>query len=446
MEDVIGIWATAIVISLFGLLAILAYLFRRPPGGEPIPGPPGPTVVSSDPDNYARLGSDSFIYVPTPSGGYDPERPPDTFNLMDYGGRPWDENFDNADAIDRMLDASTRGGEFFLPGAFWTSRPFVPRDGMIVRSLRPPKYAWHSGERGAGLVARNDFDGPALVWNRDKVRGVMFKHVGIFGPSEGGDVDGFDFGANSGPERGWTLDSCQIMYTGVALTGFMWVVTVRGSHMSRNGWVVAPHLANEGQGCRTNDTLITDNYMYFNRDGGVWLGGDVESGLTTISRGRIERSGTSMDPMDPNKNRVEDAPGILLTRATCITVDKVSTDCNAGPGFIADAVDKGKVNNLDLSGTFKRDGSYRNKPGERMPAVLLRGVVHSTLNGPRITFGDPDDTGPGQISPQIGYHVENTEFISGHASVQLVDNSTTRDYGVIDIDNWQLTVDFKGWT
>lgn len=451
MEDVIGIWVTAIVIALFGLLAILAYLFRKPSGGEPIPGPPGPpgpTAVSGDSGNQARLGSDSLIFVPgSTSGGGDPERPPDTFNLMDYGGRPWDENFDNADAVDRMLDAaSSRGGEFFLPGAFWTSRPLVPQSNSIFRSLRLPRYAWDSSERGAGLIARSNFDGPAMVWNRDMARGVEFNHFGLFGPSEGGDVDGIDYGVSSGPERAWVFKNGTIMYTGVAQTGFMWACQTRGNHIARNGWAIAPHLSNNGQGCRANDCLILQNYIYFNRDGGIWFGGDVESGLTTIAHGRIERSGTSMDPMDPNRNRNEDAPGILLTRATKIDISNITTDCNSGPGVRADAVEQGRVNNLSLSGIFNRDGSHKNQVGQRMPAVVLKGVAHAELNGPMVGFGDPDDAGSGVISPQIGFHLEKTEFVSGHGHVQLQNNAQTAEFGVIDIDNWELTATFSGWT
>lgn len=453
MDTAVIVFIVAGVVTLLAL----AYLLLTRGSGAPGPqgpegpagpvGPEGPTVISSDPGNYAELGSDSFIFVPAPTGGGggDPERPPDIFYLTDFGGDPWNENFDNSDAIERMFDAASHGGKFILPGAFWISRPVVPRHDSIIESIRAPKYAWHSDEVGAGLIARSDFNGPALVWNRDMARAVTMRHLGLFGPAEGGEVDGIDFGAASGPERNWIVENSQIMYCGVGLTGFLWVVQARGNQISRNGWAIAPHLANTGQNCRTNDCLITDNYIYFNRDGGIWLGGDTESGLTTIAHGRIERSGVSMDPMNPNVNRVENAPGILLTRATAITIDKVSTDANAGPGFVADAVENGRVNNLDLSGTFKRDGTYKNVAGERMPGVVLRGVHHSTLNGPLITFGDPDDKGSGVVSPQIGYRLDTCEFIDGHARVQLQNNSATATYGVELLNNWEMTATFSGW-
>src|SRR6516225_2418179 len=38
-----------------------------PPGPQGPAGPPGPTAVSKDPNNIATLGSDSLIYVPSPS-------------------------------------------------------------------------------------------------------------------------------------------------------------------------------------------------------------------------------------------------------------------------------------------------------------------------------------------------------------------------------------------
>lgn len=440
------------VIALFALAYLLVRALHGGGGGEPIPGPPGPTAVSSDPDNYARLGSDELIFVPIPpdpggDGGDDPERPPDTFVLTDFGGRPWDPNFDNADAIDRMLDAAPRGGEFFLPGEFWTSRPLVPQSNSIFRSLRPPKYAWDSEEHGPGLRARSDFDGPALVWNRDMARGVSLRHMGLFGPSEAGDVDGIDFGVSSGPERSWVVENGTIMYCGVALTGYMWACTVRSNHIARNAWAVAPHLANDGQGCRANDCIFDSNYVYFNHEGGLWFGGDVESGLTTISGGRVERSGTSMDPMDPNVNRNPTAPGILLTKATKMVISHITTDANAGPGLILDAASPGQVNNVSVHGFFNRDGTYKNREGERMPAIVLRKAVHVTLNGPMIGFGDPDDKGSGVIAPQIGYEFDGTEFVDGHGRVQLANNSTTAEHGVLDHgNNWQRTATISGWT
>jgi hypothetical protein len=46
-----------------------------PAGAAGAEGPPGPSAVSADPENIARLGSDTLIYVPASGGGGVPEVP-----------------------------------------------------------------------------------------------------------------------------------------------------------------------------------------------------------------------------------------------------------------------------------------------------------------------------------------------------------------------------------
>ena len=245
---------------------------------------------------------------------------------------------------------------------------------------------------------------------------------------EDGSVDGIDFGPASGPERGWLIDRCQFMYTSTALSGFQWVVTVQHCHISRNGWGIAPNRGADGN-ARANDALYLHNYIYFNKHHAMEFGGAIETGLIGIHGNRLERSGVDVAAAGfPNVNSDLNACGIYLSRATAVNITGNTTDANAKAGFMIDAATQGIVNNVVLSGNiFKRDGSGNNSNSTNA-GVVLRGGIFITGVGNIITYGDPDDGGPGYVSPQYGVDIDSCQFVNWTGTVQLSAATRTQNY------------------
>jgi hypothetical protein len=355
-----------------------------------------------------------------------------------------------------ILAAGARGTVFF---------PKTNANYRIVRSLKPlerqlwlgdhqPRYSWDSNVASAGgsiIRASGTFTGSAVIHNTTGTpngmgqnttsSGVIIRNLGILGNREDGAVDGIDFGPASGPERSWLIDRCQIMYTGTALCGNMWVTTVKDSHIARNGYGLSPHRGADATS-RMLDSLIGDNYFYFNYHHAVDLGGSRESGLVILRNNRFERSGTSMDPMNPSVNRDATACGILISRATAVVIQGNTTDANAGPGLRIAAAAHGLVNNVSLVGNiWKRDGTGNNST-TMTPGVAIKDAMYVSIAGDIVTYGDPNDGGSGRIAPQYGIELSTNDWVQGQVSIQLADNALTRSNGLrwVGTANWMCSI------
>jgi hypothetical protein len=231
------------------------------------------------------------------------------------------------------------------------------------------------------------------------------------------------------------------MYLGTALSGYMWVVSVSRCHISRNGYGIAP-----ARGVDTNsrllDSLFDGNYIYFNYHHAVDLSGAVESGLAIFTNNRFERSGVSMNPMDPNVNRDPNACGMYIARATVLVIAGNTTDANAGPGCRIAAAAHAAVNNITMVGNiWKRDGTGNNADS-MTAAVSIKDAAYVTAHGNVITYGDPNDVGSGRSAPQYGLELEANDFLSWDGSIQLDSNTNTTTNGVrwVGTGNWMCTV------
>lgn len=376
-------------------------------------------------------------------------------SVADHGAVGNGSTDDTAAIKAAITAAGTYGTVYFPPtSAYYRITSYLkPLERQIWEGGHAPRYAWDDNVTGGSIIrAASSFSGAAVIYNDNSTtnglstavsRGVTIRNLGIFGngaAGEDGAVDGIDFGPASGSERAWTIERCQIMYTGTALSGHQWVVTVRECHIARNGYGLSPQRGVDTTS-RVNDSLYTGNYFYFNNHHAVDIGGSVESGLMILSFNRFERSGVSMNPMDPNSNRDATACGIQITRATCVNLIGNTTDANAGPGLRIAAASHGSVNNVNGYGNiWKRDGTGDNATS-MTAGVSIKDSMYVNLHD-IITYGDPDDGGAGRIAPQYGLELEANDWFTWDGTIQLENNTAIRTNGVhwVGTANWMCRV------
>lgn len=361
---------------------------------------------------------------------------------------------DDTAAINQAITDAGSYGTVYFPATtayYRVLSSLKPLAGQTWIGETATRYGWDASVTSGSIIrASSTFTGPAVIYNDPaKVHGVgtgtgvswgvELRNLGIFGagePGETGTLDGIDFGPFAGRERGWKVYDCQLMYLSTALAGHQWVVTVRGCHISRCGWGLAPFRGVDPL-ARAFDSLYMENYFYFNLHHAVELGGGDATrpnGMVTLAHNRFERSGTQVsgNTVSPNANRDETACGILISTGTAVLLNGNTTDSNAGPGLKIDAPAKGNVNNVTSQGnTWKRDGSGNNLDSIT-PGAYIQGAEYSTFRD-RITFGDPDDGGPGYSSPQRGVWTGNNGYCSWDGGVQLGTglNTQANAYGLI---------------
>jgi hypothetical protein len=404
-----------------------------PTGPEGSTGPTGPT---------GPQGTSNGITGPTgPAGAIGPgggsNFGPRWVSVATYGA-VGNGSTDDTAAINSAITAAQAGGTVHFPATsayYKISSSLKPLERQHWTGEMNPRYWWNSARPtgNASIIqaaAGGAFTGSAVIHNTSTPScGVWLENLGIFGNQEDGSVDGIDLGPQSGPERGWLIDRCQIMYTSTAICGFHWVVTVQHCHISRNGWGIAPHRG--ASGARANDSLYLHNYIYFNKHHAMEFGGTGSTnqhGLVGIHGNRLERSGTDVTLPEgptgfPNVNSDQNACGILLTNCTVFSLTGNTSDANARAGFMIDTGTDptafGTVNNVVLTGNiWKRDGSGNNSTSE-LAGVYMRGGRFITGSGNIVTYGDPDDGGDGYISPQYGVDIDSCEHVSWTGTVQI---------------------------
>lgn len=317
-------------------------------------------------------------------------------------------------------------------------------------------YDWDdTPPANCALKATSGFSGAALVYmsNTSVGRGATFRNLMFIGRGDTtGSLNGLDLGAVTGGERAWMIDKCQFMhFGGAAIAGYMWVVDIRDTHISRCGYGIRPTSGAAGSACRANDNRWIGNQIYFTYHHAIALDGTVESGAITIVSNRIERAGVQMVPYNPNYNRDETACGIYISRATSVQLIGNFTDANASHGLNLDPAGHGEVNNVtSLGNIWKRDGTGNNVDS-MCAGVRVYNTVFCTFRGDRVTYGDPDDADaysyPGsnrRIAPQYGVEIDSNDWFDWDGTVQLQSNSLIRSNGyrwlTTTQSNWMCSV------
>jgi hypothetical protein len=414
--------------------------------------------------NYLR--GDGVWAVPSGGGGGTPQWGPFFANVQDHGA-VGNGVTDDAAAIRSAIVAAGAGGTVFFPATdnyYRVNSSIKPYERQEFVGQHSPRYWWGDvdsmGGRKSIIRAGTTFTGSAVIYNNntglngrtstsvDPSCGVQIRNLGIFGNGEEGAVDGIDLGPTNGAERAWLIDRCQIAYCSTGISGYQWVVTVKDSMIGRNGWGIAPHRGADGNS-RAQDCVFMGNYIYFNAHHAVELGGPIESGMCGFYGNRFERSGVSMNPMDPNVNRDPVACGVLLTRCTAISLVGNSTDANAGPGLRIQAQADGVVNNVVCVGNvWKRDGTGDNA-ASLTAGVSVDRAKRVTFSGNAITYGDPNDGGTGRSAPQYGLEIINSQFITWIGTVELASGRRTNGYRFVSNSathaNYNITIQDPGY-
>lgn len=358
-------------------------------------------------------------------------------NVLDYGA-VGDGTADDTTEIQAAIDDAGVDSVVLFPPTtsfYKVSATITPLDGQRWVGGMSPEYNWDPMStlttRGQ-IRAASSFTGNSLI-ARDGARGVTLSNLSLCGNGEAGTLNGIDFAAVGGSERGWKVLNCHMSsFGGAAMTGYMWVVTVFGTHITRSGYGIRPsHLYTDG---KMNDCMLIGNYIYFNIHGGVYLDSTAatgESGASKFIGNRVERSGTyiatdgASTTMDPNVNRDEDAAGFYVRKGHMLTFVGNSTDANAGSGLHLDGATADAVNNVTSVGNlWNRDGTGDNST-TTLAGVTVNNCQRVAFVGDRVSYGDPDDGGLGRYAPQQGVSISNSNKVLWDGSVQLQTGTST---------------------
>ena len=424
-------------------------------GASGIPGGVGATGPSGLDGATGAVGPQGFTGPAGPSGPQGPSGDSalgaNWISIKDHGA-VGDGSADDTAAINAAITAAGVGGTVFFPrtsGAYMVSAPIKPLERQMWVGPHSPLYDWDENPSvHSAIRATAGFSGAALVHLDTPAtgRGVTLRNLMFIGRGDTtGSLNGVDLGPPSGGERSWIIDKCQFMlFGGAAIAGHMWVVDIRDSHISRCGYGIRPASGAAGAACRANDNRWIGNQIYFTYHHGIAFDGSVESGAVTVLGNRIERAGTQVSggTMDPNANRDQDAAGIYMTRAHGMQLMGNFTDANADSGLKIVAASHGAVNNITMSNNvWKRDGTGDNSATMRA-GVSIKDAMYINIHGDVITYGDPDDGGPGRIAPQYGLELEANDWVTWDGSIQLDTGANTRSNGIrwVGSANWMCRI------
>lgn len=424
-------------------------------GASGTPGEAGATGSQGPQGASGPQGLQGFTGPSGPSGPQGPSGDSvlgaNWVSVKDHGAAG-NSSADDTAAINAAIMAAGIGGTVFFPrasGAYMVSSPIKPLERQMWVGTHSPLYDWdETPAASCAIRAAAGFSGAALIHldTPSTGRGATFRNLMFIGLGDAtGSLNGMDLGPTSGGERAWIIDKCQFMlFGGAAIAGHMWVVDIRDTHISRCGYGIRPASGAGGTSCRANDNRWIGNQIYFTYHHGIAFDGSVESGAVTILGNRIERAGTQVSgsTMDPNANRDQDAAGVYMTRAHGIQLIGNFTDANADSGLKIVAASHGAVNNITMSNNiWKRDGTGDNSATMRA-GVSIKDAMYVNIHGDVITYGDPDDGGPGRIAPQYGLELEANDWVTWDGSIQLDTGANTRSNGIrwVGSANWMCRI------
>lgn len=396
----------------------------------------------------------------TPAGGGTSPFGALRVNVQDHGALG-DGTTNDTTAVINARNAAGVGGTVYFPATTQSYRvdPVKPYSYQTWVGEHSIRYAWDNTQAGGSILRASSGNTSAVIYNDNTTsngvsgaqaaRGVTIKNLGIFGGTSfsARQARGIDFGQMAGPERGWLVTQCQFAYCApAAVGGYVWASQLIANHFTRNEYGIAPDQGINGG--RINDCMITHNFIYFNLNDGIYLGGASESGLATIAFNRVERGGANVtgsatyDPTGAPANT--NAAGIRITRATAITILGNSSDANTGPGIALEAASHGVVNNVQSAGNvWKRDGVGTNDGNARLPGVRVKDTQYVQMRD-TVTYGDPNDGGAGVIAPYYGVEFDSNDWFTWDGSVQLDSNANTiaRGYRRLETtqSNWMCAI------
>ena len=401
-------------------------------------------------NQVSRTGSTSVAYVPTaptdPTVGDvwvdsdgtvpaapGPEGSPDgAISVADHGAAG-DGITDDTDAIQAAItSAGVAGGVWFPRGTYLVSSPIQPLrqqrlTGTYTAKYEPGRWPFTSG---CTIVADPDFAGRAIIDIPPSSYGVQVDRLCLSAAGTTGSFAGVALPAyadNAG-ENGFLIrDSLISSCPGPGITGHMWVMDVRDTHIAQCS--VGIHVTGDDG---LLDTRIIGSQLYYNRDGGIIIDSDGWTGAVTIMGCRVERSGSLYTHPDTPTNPA--APGIAIRSGRNITLIGVETDANSGPGLEIGHATRNVYNVHVVGCSFSRDGGGDQTTGSwwlggvevtsstpgAVPVtgsgyagIMLDRCSHVKIVATDVAYGAADDSGAaGPISPMFGVSMQDTSGVA----------------------------------
>ena len=378
----------------------------------------------ADVEQLARLG------VPGPPG---PEGSPDgAISVADHGAAG-DGITDDTDAIQAAITAAGRaGGVWFPRGTYLVSSPLRPLRQQRLTGTHTVKYEPGRLEDfpGCTIAAHPNFSGRAIIDIPPSSYGVQIDRLCLAAMGTSGSFAGVALPAyadNAGENAFLIRDSMISSCPGPGITGHMWVMDVRDTHITQCS--VGIHVTGDDG---LTDARIIGSQFYYNRVGGIIIDSDGWTGAVTIMGCRVERSGSLYSWPEAPTNPA--APGIAIRSGRNITLIGVETDANSGPGLEIGHATRNVYNVHVVGCSFNRDGGGDQTTGSwwlggvevtsstpgAVPVtgsgyagITLDRCSHVKIVATDVAYGAADDFGAaGPISPMFGVSMQDTSGVA----------------------------------
>jgi len=333
---------------------------------------------------------------------------------------------DDAEAIQAALEAvpEAGGAVYFPPGDYLVGRRLVPRSQTLMFGCHSPRYHPVANPDSACRIrAKGAFAGDGLLEPEGSAQGITIRNLALVGDGAKAraGIRMPDLPEVTG-EQAWTLENVTIAGFEHGIEGRVHVFSLLHCHIHSNeGWGI---YASEGN--RWNDSHLANCFLYFNRSGNLFFGGQQQSAAVEFVNCRFERAGnrygSPLEPLNPG------APGIKLESARFLSFTNCYTDANAGNGVEIEGASAVALSNIYFTGCiFNRDGTGQGESSRsRYAGVKVKGATptgsaganHMKFANCLVGTGTPDDEGGGPTGPAYGVWYENTEdfqWIGGRA-------------------------------
>ena len=352
---------------------------------------------------------------------------------------------DDTAAIQAAITAAGVGGVVYFPKTasyYKVSASLQPLEQQTWVGMHSPRYqiAAYLEQPGGTIRAAASFTGSSLITNAATKRGVTLRNLGLQGNGVDGTLNGVDMGPNSSTDRSWLIDTCQFhAFGGGAIVGKCWILDVRDCIIMQCGYALNPALGADSTSNAT-DVRIIGCQIAFNKLGGIYLVGAQRHGGITIKGCRIERSGSSVNPHNPDNNRVNDADGIRLVKASHINIIGNYTDANSGYGLHIMPTLSGEVHTITCTGNiWCRDSTGGQYDTSNRAGIRVVKGNRIAFHGDKISYGSPSDSGGGRVTPQYGLELDTTNYVEWSGSIDLESSVVANGFRLIGT-NWHAVL------
>lgn len=380
---------------------------------------PDPAIAPST-GNGVELASKAYVdALPTGSS--------DALGYINVQASPYnaagDGTTDDTTAINNALAAvgSDGGTVYFPPGTYLVNNTLnVKGQTQILGTETASQYAQYAtGDPSSSCAVKvSDTFGGSAVWHFDGyAEGCSMVNMTTIGGNVGS-VDGLLFTWDD-PGRlihNFTMqNSAVIGMGGDGITGHIWAGRFNSIFIGGcNGYGMSPTT-------RFSDVHVSESFITGCVQGGINLSGTQDTGLTSFSTVRFERSG--WDSANPTSPTNSNAPGIRIGRANGVRFTNCDTDANSGHGveIIGDGNNGGTygVHDIKFVGcVFKRDGygnmaTQPNRAGIYIDEINGAEVQHVSFVDCDVFNGKADDftDSPAYLHPKYGIHSANSAFL-----------------------------------